>query len=234
MCKTKKSIIWSSSDEEFKKQVYECVTMADLLRCYGLINKGGNAKTIKRRIHELNLDTTHFLNRSQSSIQARAMSLEKFKSCCLLTQSSYRRSMIKAYILKFKLKDYICNVCNNKGVWQNQKLTLQLEHINGISNDNRLENLCFLCPNCHTQTETYAGKNNKRIKKEKIKRIRNTRKIKRPEKEELLKLVWESPTSTLARNLGVSDTAIKKWCDIYKIAKPPRGYWQRVTYSKSL
>ena len=40
-----------------------------------------------------------------------------------------------------------------------KKLSLQLDHINGINNDHRIENLRFLCPNCHSQTETYAGKN---------------------------------------------------------------------------
>ena len=43
------------------------------------------------------------------------------------------------------------------------KLTLQLDHINGINNDNRKENLRFLCPNCHSQTNTFAGKNLKNI-----------------------------------------------------------------------
>ena len=38
-------------------------------------------------------------------------------------------------------------------------LVLQLDHINGISNDNRIENLRFLCPNCHAQTESFAGRN---------------------------------------------------------------------------
>lgn len=49
--------------------------------------------------------------------------------------------------------------CGNIGEWQGQKLVLQLDHINGKNNDHRIENLRFLCPNCHSITETYAGKN---------------------------------------------------------------------------
>jgi hypothetical protein len=48
-------------------------------------------------------------------------------------------------------------------VWNNKKLVLHIEHINGISNDNRIENLCFLCPNCHSQTDTYGGRNKSKI-----------------------------------------------------------------------
>ena len=43
----------------------------------------------------------------------------------------------------------------------NNNLVLQVHHINGINNDNRLENLCWLCPNCHSQTDSYAGRNTK-------------------------------------------------------------------------
>jgi 5-methylcytosine-specific restriction endonuclease McrA len=51
--------------------------------------------------------------------------------------------------------------CHNCGLtdWLNGKLTLELDHINGSNNDNRLENLRFLCPNCHSQTTNYKGKN---------------------------------------------------------------------------
>lgn len=51
------------------------------------------------------------------------------------------------------------------------------------------------------------------------------RKVVRPSKEELEKLLWEKPTSQIAIDFGVSDKAIEKWAKTYGIAKPPRGYW---------
>lgn len=51
-----------------------------------------------------------------------------------------------------------CAICGQGPVWNGKPLTLQLDHINGKSNDHRIENLRILCPNCHTQTETYAGR----------------------------------------------------------------------------
>jgi len=64
---------------------------------------------------------------------------------------------------KQNLLPYRCAKCGNEGEWLSHKLSLQLKHKNGTWNDNRLENLEFLCPNYHSQTEHYAGKN-KRIK----------------------------------------------------------------------
>lgn len=53
------------------------------------------------------------------------------------------------------------------------------------------------------------------------------RKVMRPQKEELLQLIWEIPTSLLAKRFGVTDNAIAKWCKRYNINKPPRGYWAK-------
>jgi hypothetical protein len=53
---------------------------------------------------------------------------------------------------------YQCSECGISE-WNKKHIVLDLEHINGNSNDNTLENVCLLCPNCHSQTETYKSKN---------------------------------------------------------------------------
>jgi len=75
--------------------------------------------------------------------------------------STYARHHIKSRIIDDNLIDYHCSLCHNRGIHNGKKLSLQLDHINGICEDNRLENLRFLCPNCHSQTDTYAGKASK-------------------------------------------------------------------------
>lgn len=56
--------------------------------------------------------------------------------------------------------EYKCVLCLNNGVWLEKPLTLHIDHINGINNDNRFENLRFLCPNSHQQTDTWGNKKN--------------------------------------------------------------------------
>lgn len=93
--------------------------------------------------------------------------------------STYARHALKKRILKQKLLNYKCSICENPGEWQGKKLSLQLDHINGVQNDNRLENLRFICPNCHSQTETYAGKNSKGMRRPDDKAIVNYRRDKK-------------------------------------------------------
>lgn len=69
------------------------------------------------------------------------------------------RAGIRKRIIDDNLIEYKCQECGLKDSWNNKMLVLHLDHINGISNDHRLENLRWLCPNCHSQTDTYTGKN---------------------------------------------------------------------------
>lgn len=110
-------------------------------------------------------------------------------------------------------------------MWKCKKLALQIDHTNGNNSDNRKENLRILCPNCHSQTNTFCGRNNK-VKIKKIPTNR-PRKVERPSKQKLRNLLWKHPTSHLSKQFGVSDKAVEKWAKIYKVAKPPPGYWQR-------
>lgn len=66
---------------------------------------------------------------------------------------------IKEYLLKNNIFEYKCNICNLTQ-WNNKYISLDLDHIDGNRNNNLLNNLRLLCPNCHSQTETYKGKKN--------------------------------------------------------------------------
>lgn len=64
---------------------------------------------------------------------------------------------IKKYI--FEKFNNTCSCCGQSGVWNNKPLKLQIEHIDGNSENNTENNLTLLCPNCHTQTPTFGAKN---------------------------------------------------------------------------
>lgn len=77
----------------------------------------------------------------------------------LLVAGTYReRYNVKTRLVKEGLKENTCERCGLID-WQGEPLTLALHHINGERHDNRLENLMLLCPNCHSQTDNYAGRN---------------------------------------------------------------------------
>jgi ribosomal protein L44E len=141
------------------------------------------------------------------------------------------------------------NKCIGCGLteWMNKPIALQLDHIDGNKKNNAKENLRILCPNCHSQTHTYAGKRNTEYrtvekysacKKCGKKILLNSklclncngfskRKVNHPSKEELEKMIWEKSTVKIAKDYGVSDNAVAKWCKNYGISKPPRGYWMK-------
>lgn len=75
--------------------------------------------------------------------------------------SSYPRHALKNRIIKQNMIPYVCACCNIGPEWQGKPMTLILDHINGISNDNRLLNLRFVCSNCDSQLTTYKSKNRK-------------------------------------------------------------------------
>lgn len=144
---------------------------------------------------------------------------------------------------------YICGISS----WREKPLVLRLDHINGIRDDNRLTNLRMLCPNCDSQTDTYCGRNNKNrnntqerdgdfyvlscescgknmLSRNKKKRFCGVSCQPRKRKfiideSELRKLVWDVPTTEIARRFGVSDKAVSKRCKALGIEKPSRGSW---------
>ena len=73
--------------------------------------------------------------------------------------SNVARHAVKANILRRNLIEYRCSCCGIGPEWQGKPMPLILDHINGVNNDNRLENLRFVCSNCDSQLPTYKSKN---------------------------------------------------------------------------
>lgn len=70
----------------------------------------------------------------------------------------YQTNKLKKRLINEGVFENVCLQCGIS-VWNGQELILHLDHINGMPNDHRLENLRLLCPNCHSQTHTWCGKN---------------------------------------------------------------------------
>ena len=75
--------------------------------------------------------------------------------------STYPRHKLKARIIKFDMLEYKCQCCGIGPEWMGKVMPLILDHINGVNNDNRLENLRFVCSNCDSQLDTYKSRNRK-------------------------------------------------------------------------
>lgn len=145
MCK-----LYSICNDEFINIVKKSFYLKDIVKKCGYtasLNKRTRDK-IKKRITDLNIDISHFKYPGRKSL----------KELCII-DGKYHRGGLKRRLLKNNLLENKCYECGQLPFYNKKVLVLQLDHINGNNKDNRLENLRMLCPNCHSQTSTFSGKN---------------------------------------------------------------------------
>jgi hypothetical protein len=82
---------------------------------------------------------------------------KKYERRVAIVSNTASSTMVKNYIAE--TVGYFCSECGIDK-WNGKKIVLELEHKSGNWEDNSLENVCLLCPNCHSQTNTYKNKNN--------------------------------------------------------------------------
>jgi hypothetical protein len=156
---------------KYTKEVLEPIVRGSLsigqvLRRLGLKQTGGNHRQIVGRIRLAGISTAHF--RGAAWCRGETVSTHpSVASAALRHTRSDEEVFVEnspmlggVRLIKRLLRrgwQYACKECS-LSTWRGEPLSLQLDHLNGVSNDNRLENLRLLCPNCHSQTETYCRK----------------------------------------------------------------------------
>lgn len=150
--------IYKLSDEQFVELLKKSSTISEVLFKLGYTVKGNSwgYSQVKRRMDDLNLDYSIFKGKSAV---IKTIKLNNVRKEDILKENcKHQRTVLRRYVIKNNLIPYKCAICGCTE-WQGKTLSLELDHINGINNDNRLENLRFLCPNCHSQTSTYGSRN---------------------------------------------------------------------------
>ncbi|MFG2883853.1 HNH endonuclease [Streptomyces sp. NPDC048297] len=149
-----------------QKAVSASTNMCEVLRFLGLEVVGGHHTHISRRIKAYGIDTSHF------QVQPRRGGVQhpRRPESLLIEQSSAHARRIHSDRLKWAMTalgvQERCALCGIEAVWQGCPLPLEVDHISGDWRDNRIENLRFLCPNCHSTTDSYRGRANRRPKGE--------------------------------------------------------------------
>lgn len=158
----KRSQIWLISKEEFAEVVLNSQSLNAILVHFGFGNQAGVYKILKARLKEDGLDISHISLGLNSNKGRKFLNKGQPLSNILVENSNYNnRSRLKKRLIKAGLLNDKCYRCSMSPIWNNEILTLQLDHINGVNDDHRIENLRLLCPNCHSQTDTFSGRNNK-------------------------------------------------------------------------
>lgn len=222
------SILYNFTPEELQNLLDTSNSYGHLLKRIGLNPKGGNPETLKHIISEYNLSTEQldinrhnlFSEMGKKTNSKMRIDLKDVFDGKVKYQSSYN------LLQRLFNEGYKERKCENCGIteWLGKPIAFHLHHEDGNHNNNALSNLKVLCPNCHSQTDNFAGKSRKAYKDKKDKRkivsaVKKSLKLPPITREELKRKIRSIPFTSIAGEYGVTDNAIRKWCDKYQLPR---------------
>jgi hypothetical protein len=225
------------SEEEARAAVAAARSHSDAMVRLGVRPAGGNHATFKKYLALWGISTDHFDWGGARPPRREALPLDEV----LVEGSNYERKRLKVRLVEAGLKRLQCEMCGQGEMWRGLRMALILDHINGVWNDNRLENLRMLCPNCNATLDTHCGRKNRRkvldracgycgktfVPKYAKQRFCSRpcgvhhnapalRRVERPPEEQLLAEISATSYLAVAGKYGVSDNAIRKWVRAYE------------------
>jgi hypothetical protein len=233
------------SEQAAREAIAASKSYSEALRRLGMRAAGGNHVTLRKYAEQIwIIPTDHFDPHAFQRIQM-AERVRRPLSDYLTERSTYSRASLKRRLFQEGLKDRRCELCGVGETWRGRPMALILDHVNGIANDNRLENLQIVCPNCAATLDTHCGRNKPRrcrwcegtfrpsytqqrycshacwrtsdaARAERPDR----RRVPRPSYEQLLADLAEMSWVAVGAKYGVSDNAVRKWMRRYEAARP--------------
>jgi hypothetical protein len=147
------------TETELREAIATSRSYSEALRKVGLRPAGGNHRTIKKYVERWAISAAHF---DQDAVRRESFGRVPTPLAELLVEhSTYHRGHLKRRLFAEGIKAGRCELCGQGELWRGRPLALILDHINGVPDDNRLENLRIVCPNCAATFDTHCGRKNR-------------------------------------------------------------------------
>ena len=228
--------------EELIKAIKKSSSLSQVLRILGLSITGTSYSVLKNKILSNNIDISHFKNQDKLNCNKQKKHYSEFFILKPVGSPRTQAKTLRQALIESG-RQYKCEWCGIADRWNGKDITLEVDHIDGNWRNNLQENLRFLCPNCHSQTDNFYKQktlhyccdcnkvihyqSTRCVKCSNFENNKNKRKTNIPNKSILEKEIWELPAIKLAKKYKVSDRTIGLWCKHYSIKTPGYGYWNK-------